>query len=218
MKITAIENGARVLAPAKINLFFEILFKRDDGFHEIETLATPISLYDVLEIQFAKKGDSTNLVCLDESGAVNAPLPTDERNLVWRAAEAFFAEIGEKWPLSMKIFKKIPEKAGLGGGSSDAAAALAVLNKLYGYPVRPERLRAIGGELGSDVPLFLTSGASLGRGRGEIVESFAFPEVWLAVIKPFEGLATPAVFRRYAELPPTSKRSLSEYAAALIEN
>ncbi len=213
--------GLRVWSPAKVNLFFEILFKRDDGFHEIQTVATPIDLCDELEfwLRDAKTGakiKKTSIVeCVDAAGAPVPDVPTDDRNLIIRAAKAFDEAFGEPTPVSIRVVKRIPSQAGLGGGSSDAAATLAALNELRGRPFSNERLREIGGRLGSDVPLFLLDGASVGRSRGEIVEPFDLPEIWLVVLKPTEGLSTPAVFRRYVALPSTPKRSLDAFCAAV---
>ena len=213
--------GLRVWAPAKVNLFFEILFKRDDGFHEIQTVATPIELCDELEfrLQGEKTGaeiEKTSIIeCVDEAGNPVPGVPLDDRNLIIRAAQAFDEAFGEPTPVSIRVVKRIPSQAGLGGGSSDAAATWAALNELRGRPFSNERLREIGGRLGSDVPLFLLDGASVGRSRGEIVEPFDLPEIWLVVLKPTEGLSTPEVFRRYAALAPTPKRSLDDFCAAV---
>ena len=213
--------GLRVWAPAKVNLFFEILFKRDDGFHEIQTVATPIGLCDELEFwsRDAKTDaeiEKTSIVeCVDAAGKPVPDVPLDDRNLIIHAAKAFDEAFGEPTPVSIRVVKRIPSQAGLGGGSSDAAATLAALNELRGRPFSNERLREIGGRLGSDVPLFLLDGASVGRSRGEIVEPFEAPEIWLVVLKPTEGLSTPAVFRQYVALPPTPKRSLADFCAAV---
>jgi 4-diphosphocytidyl-2-C-methyl-D-erythritol kinase len=213
--------GLRVWAPAKVNLFFEILFKRDDGFHEFQTVATPIGLCD--ELTFLSRDEKTGaeiektsiVECVDASGKLVPDVPLDDRNLIIRAAKAFDEAFGEPTPVSIRVVKRIPSQAGLGGGSSDAAATLAALNELRGRPFSNERLREIGGRLGSDVPLFLLDGASVGRSRGEIVEPFESPEIWLVVLKPTEGLSTPAVFRQYVALPPTPKRSLDDFCAAV---
>ncbi len=213
--------GLRVWAPAKINLFFEILFKRQDGFHEIQTVAAPIELCDELEfvVRNKKNGakiEKTSIVeCVDEAGFPVPGVPTDERNLIVRAAKAFDDAFGEPTPVEIRVLKRIPSQAGLGGGSSDAAATLFALNELRGRPLSNERLREIGGRLGSDVPLFLIDGASVGRSRGELVEPFELSEIWLVVLKPGEGLSTPEVFRRYAATPPDSKRALADFCAAV---
>ena len=213
--------GLRVGAPAKVNLFFEILFKRDDGFHEIQTVATPIGLCD--ELTFLSRDEKTGaeiektsiIECVDEAGKPVPGVPLDDRNLIIRAARAFDEAFGTPTPVSIRVVKRIPSQAGLGGGSSDAAATLAALNELRGRPFSNERLREIGGRLGSDVPLFLLDGASVGRSRGEIVEPFDLPKIWLVVLKPTEGLSTPAVFRQYVALAPTAKRSLDDFCAAV---
>lgn len=213
--------GLRVWAPAKINLFFEILFKREDGFHEIQTVAAPIELCDELEFVVRDRKNRTGIgktsivECVDEAGAPVPGVPTDERNLIVRAAKAFDDAFGEPTPVAIRVLKRIPSQAGLGGGSSDAAATLFALNELRGRPLSNERLREIGGRLGSDVPLFLIDGASVGRSRGEIVEPFELSEIWLVVLKPGEGLSTPEVFRRYAAIPPSSKRALADFCAAV---
>ena len=213
--------GLRVWAPAKVNLFFEILFKRGDGFHEIQTVATPVGLCDELEFWLrdektgAEIGETSITECVDEAGEAVPGVPLDDRNLIIRAAQAFDEAFGTPTPVAIRVVKRIPSQAGLGGGSSDAAATLAALNELRGRPFSNERLREIGGRLGSDVPLFLLDGASVGRSRGEIVEPFDLPEIWLVVLKPTEGLSTPAVFRQYVALPPTSKRSLDDFCAAV---
>lgn len=212
--------GLRVWAPAKVNLFFEVLFKRDDGFHEIQTVATPIGLCDELEFRLREEKNGAKIEktsifeCVDAAGAPVPDVPLDDRNLIIRAAKAFDEALGTPTPVSIRVVKRIPAQAGLGGGSSDAAATLAALNELRGRPFSNERLREIGGRLGSDVPLFLLDGASVGRSRGEIVEPFELPEIWLVVLKPTEGLSTPAVFRQYAALP-TTKRSLDAFCAAV---
>ncbi len=220
MQIEVLKQGAlyRVWAPAKVNLFFEILGKRSDGYHEIQTVVAPISLFDRLDFHFARGVESDlTLECYDEEGKPDPTVPTDRSNLVARACDVFFDEIAkldkkyESFSLLVKIFKKIPSKAGLGGGSSDAAAALAVLNVASGFPFSKEKLQELAGRIGSDAPLFFEEGASIGRGRGEIVEPIDLPELFLVVLKPNVGLSTPEVFRTYASAPKKPKRSLEEF-------
>lgn len=219
MKIDVVEAGRlyRAQAPAKLNLFFEILGKRSDGFHEIETLVAPIDLYDRLEFQFCPSATfEVEVECFDEKGRPSAAAPSDETNLVARAARAFWEKANEfqlcdhKTRLRVKIFKKIPTKAGLGGGSSDAAATLLVLAKHAGAAVLQSSVRALASRLGSDVPLFLERGASIGRGRGERVEAFELPEIWTAVVKPTASLSTPEVYREYSRSSHSSARSLEK--------
>ena len=224
MKIEVLKQGAlyRVWAPAKVNLFFEILGKRPDGYHEIQTVATPISLFDRLDFYLLpdKEPDLT-LECYDAEGKTDPTVPTDRSNLVARAYDVFFDEIAklgkkcDQVSCLVKIFKKIPSKAGLGGGSSDAAATFAVLNAASGFPFSKEKLQELAGRVGSDVPLFFEEGASIGRGRGEIVEPIDVPELFLVVLKPNVGLSTPEVYRTYASAPKKPKRSLEEFLATV---
>ncbi len=211
-----------VLAPAKVNLFFEVSDRRADGYHDIETLAAPISLYDKLEFTLLDEGsDELEIEVVDISGKTLTDVPNDRTNLVFRAHEAFRASLRETGrdaslpSFHIKIFKKIPIKSGFGGGSSDAATALSVFNGFVKAPVSEKELRAVAARVGSDVPLFLLDGASLGRGRGEIVEPFDLPELHLVAIKPRAGVATPDAYRRFDETPRRNKRSLADFVVIL---
>jgi 4-diphosphocytidyl-2-C-methyl-D-erythritol kinase len=152
----------QILAPAKINLSLRILNRRPDGFHDIETLISPISLYDKIDIE--KQSRLIDFSCDDPS------LPTDDHNLVVRAAKLFFEKTKVKSGASIKLEKKIPHGAGLGGGSSDAAATLRGLNQLFEAKLSGEKLAELGSAIGSDVPFFLFESAAICKGRGEIVE------------------------------------------------
>ncbi len=191
-----------LLAPAKINLSLRVLRKRPDQFHEIETLMLPVSVYDELSITPTLPASSPTglrLTCSDPS------LPTDDSNLVYRAARLFFEHAGLPHSVTLHLKKAIPHGAGLGGGSSDAASTLSGLNTLFNYPLSPETVHAIAGSLGSDVPFFLTGGAALCRGRGEIVEPFPFAEkLSILLIKPGFSIPTPWAYRQWQtshELP-----------------
>jgi 4-diphosphocytidyl-2-C-methyl-D-erythritol kinase len=152
----------QVFAPAKINLSLKILARRSDGFHEIETLIAPISLCDEIEIH---KSDSEgiNVHCDDSS------VPTGDDNLVIRAADRFFEAVRLKPAVSFDLKKKIPHGAGLGGGSSDAAATLLALNELFETKLPHEALAELAEPIGSDVPFFIFQSAALCKGRGELV-------------------------------------------------
>ncbi|MDD3590225.1 MAG: 4-(cytidine 5'-diphospho)-2-C-methyl-D-erythritol kinase [Thermoguttaceae bacterium] len=216
MKIEVIEEGRRwrVWAPAKINLFFEILGKRPDGFHEIETVVSQMDLYDRLEFERTST-PGLRLECYDEEGNLAPEIPCDERNLVAKAYLAFFSEYSGCANFSgikCRLYKKIPTKSGLGGGSTDAAASLAVFNMAAETRLSKERLQQIAGRVGSDVALFLEEGGSIGRGRGELVEPFETPSLSLVLLKPQEGLSTPAVYERYASTAGgEEKKSLDEF-------
>ena len=170
-------QAMQVFAPAKINLLLKILHRRSDGFHEIETLIVPISLCDELKIDKKEKG--IEFRCQDPS------VPQDEDNLVVRAAKSFFAAVKIKPAVSIHLKKKIPHGAGLGGGSSDAAATLLALNRLFETNLSREELAKLGSEIGSDVPFFIFESAARCRGRGELVTPVRLPEqLSILLLKP----------------------------------
>ncbi|PYL18063.1 MAG: 4-(cytidine 5'-diphospho)-2-C-methyl-D-erythritol kinase [Verrucomicrobia bacterium] len=154
-------SAMQVLAPAKINLSLKILGRRSDGFHEIETLITPISLYDKVDIE--KQSRWIDFSCDDPT------VPSGDENLVVRAAKAFFEKTKISGGVGIKLHKKIPHGAGLGGGSSDAAATLRALNQLFKTKLSREELAKLGSNIGSDVSFFLFESAAVCKGRGEIV-------------------------------------------------
>jgi 4-diphosphocytidyl-2-C-methyl-D-erythritol kinase len=178
----------RVQALAKLNLFLRIVGRREDGFHELETVFQSIDLAD--ELSFASADD------LQLTGGSDAAAPGPE-NLVLRAAAALRAATGYAGGASIQLEKQIPVGAGLGGGSSDAAATLVALNHLWELNLSRERLAGLAAALGSDVPFFLHGGTRIGRGRGEILEP----------IPGDEGYARDAGTRRRDEKRP----SLSGY-------
>src|SRR5207245_7292000 len=151
----------QVFAPAKINLSLRILGRRDDGFHEIETLISPISLHDKIDIE--KQDRWIDFTCDDQS------LPSGDNNLAVRAAKLFFDQTKIKSGVSIKLRKQIPHGAGLGGGSSDAAATLRALNQLFEAKLSREELAKVGWTVGSDVAFFVFECAGIGQGRGAIV-------------------------------------------------
>jgi 4-diphosphocytidyl-2-C-methyl-D-erythritol kinase len=178
-------------APAKINLTLRVLGKREDGFHEIETLIVPLGLADRLTIEEAEEWSFS---CDDPT------VPGDERNLVVRAARLFFAETGVKGNARVRLMKTIPHGAGLGGGSSDAAATLRMLDQFYGTGLARERLMRMAAELGSDVPVFIAGGAAWCRGRGEIVEPADFAQrLPVLLLKPNFGVPTPWAYKHWKD-------------------
>ena len=155
----------RLLAPAKVNLSLRILGRRQDGFHEIESLVQKISIYDRISIS-ERTNQGIGLTCSDPS------LPTGPDNLAHRAAQLFIESSGiREKGISIHLDKVIPHGAGLGGGSSDAATVLMGLNTLFKLSWTREQLTELGQEIGSDVPLFLYPSPALVSGRGEIVKS-----------------------------------------------
>ncbi len=183
----------KLVAPAKVNLSLRILGRRDDGFHEIETLLAPIGLSDEVEITTAP-GDEVTLTSDDSS------IPTDEGNLAVRAARAFADHTGFRSAVRIHLQKNIPHGAGLGGGSSDAATVLLALDKLHGTDLPTETLELIAATLGSDVPFFIRRQPAWARGRGEILDpaTLAGP-LPLVLIKPPFGIETPWAYQAYAE-------------------
>ncbi len=150
-------------APAKINLFLEVLERRADGFHELDTVMQAVSLSDTLELRARGAGEFSVSV-------TGLPAPTDENNLVLRAARLLAERGGHNQGVHVSLHKRIPIGGGLGGGSSDAAAVLRGLNSLWGLGAGCDELQTLGAELGSDVNFFLHGGTALCRGRGELVE------------------------------------------------
>jgi 4-diphosphocytidyl-2-C-methyl-D-erythritol kinase len=168
-------QGIEELAHAKVNLFLRVLGRREDGFHEIETLMAPITLCDSLEIERANKFD---FHC-DE------PALASEDNLVVRAAHLFFLEANREPKVRLALRKEIPHGAGLGGGSSDAAAALRGLNRFFNAGLSNEKLSTLAAQLGSDVSFFVNETAASCSGRGEIVTPAALPvQLSLLLLKP----------------------------------
>jgi len=161
-------------AYAKVNLGLRVLGRREDGYHELETIFQEISVRDVLTIAVQPEGITI--------GCSDPVIPVDEGNLAWRAADLLRRSAGIGLGCNIQIKKNIPTGAGLGGGSSDAAATLKALNREWGLHWPLERLLPLAAELGSDVPFFLRGGCALGRGRGEILQPLAIPQGWWGVL------------------------------------
>lgn len=178
-------------APAKINLTLAVLGKRSDGFHDIESIVMPVALYDRLLVRDGPNG-GIDLSCSDPS------LTEGPDNLVHRAARLLRQRAGQNRGACLELTKRIPVGAGLGGGSSDAAVTLIGLNELWRLGLTRSELAGIAAELGSDVPLFLTAGPSIIRGRGERVEPIRLD--WsgrIVLVAPRFGMNTAEVYRRW---------------------
>jgi 4-diphosphocytidyl-2-C-methyl-D-erythritol kinase len=208
-----------VFTPAKLNLFLEVLGKRADGFHEIETLMVPVGLCDTLALEptpsGAIEGDCHWRLPASARGASPAAkLPSADENLAVRAARMLRAASGVTAGTTIRLVKRIPLEAGLAGGSSDAAAALVAANIAWQLNWPIERLATIAAELGSDVPFFLQGRPAVCRGRGERIE----PQEKLAplsfvIVHPPAGLSTAAVYRecRPSEAPRSSAALLDAW-------
>jgi 4-diphosphocytidyl-2-C-methyl-D-erythritol kinase len=181
----------------KVNLILNILGKRPDGFHEVETLLYPLRLTDRLD--FTHRGVGIQLSCSDPS------LPTDANNLVFRAAAAFFETANLNEGIAIHLEKRLPIAAGIGGGSANAAATLLALNELFPGRLKSEQLYQLAATLGADVPFFLQSQPALGLGKGEQVEplpSFAAMKgKYLILAHPGFGISTPWAYKELARFP-----------------
>ena len=234
MIVHRIAAGVKVLTPAKLNLFFEVLSRRNDGFHEIETLMCPIDLYDTLLFLEDPSG-RLELKCEavlgfggrhraesepveskhTESGSAElGDLPEGRDNLVMQAAELLRQRAGVSSGARMQLFKRIPSAAGLGGGSSDAAAALVAANEAWRLGWSLDQLARVAAELGSDVPFFLVGGSAACRGRGERIEPIGTAGILhFVVARPPGGLSTADVYG--ACKPSESPRDIRPLSEAL---
>jgi len=188
---------AVVRSYAKINLSLDIQGVRPDGYHAIESVMQSISLHDALTLTFGEPG--IRVTC-------DMPeIPTDERNLAYQAAAMFFERMEIEPALDIHIEKRIPPEAGLGGGSSNAAAVLSVLGSAFG--VQGSGLSEPAAEIGSDVPFFLIGGTAFVRGRGEIIQPLTdISPWWLVIVKPPFGVSTAWAYRRLDELGAAGKQ------------
>ncbi len=180
-------------AYAKINLYLDVTGIRDNGYHNIKSIMQTVDLHDEVTVETfrADKGDSMiELTCSDHA------VPLGEKNIAYKAATAFFREAGiDSFNCRIHVAKHIPMEAGLAGGSTDAAAVLRLLNKLYGKPFDTDRLCSIGGKLGADVPFCIQGGTCLCEGIGEILTPLpSIPDCFIAVARGGEGVSTPVAY------------------------
>ena len=181
-------------APAKINLYLHIVGRRPDGFHELETLMAPISLGDTLEIELIPDGI--------EFTYSDPALADAKDNLATRAARLFLDEFKPYAGVRIHLEKRIPVGAGLGGGSSDAAAVLLALRALSRLDCSTTKLVALAARLGSDVPFFIYGQPAICHGRGEIVEPMALKQKYQGLlVHPGFGVSTPWAYKTYAQQP-----------------
>jgi 4-diphosphocytidyl-2-C-methyl-D-erythritol kinase len=174
-------------APAKINLFLRVLRKRTDGYHDISSLLQKITRYD--ELTFTLKPVGINLAC------PGSDLPTSEDNLVFRAAQSIFAYTDYPSGVEIKLIKKIPLAAGLGGGSSDAATTLIALNEICSLGLKKRDLMMLGAKLGADVPFFIFGNTALASGIGDKLKTVQnMPELNFVLINPQFQLSTKTVY------------------------
>jgi len=185
-------QAMQVFAPAKINLSLKILGRRDDDFHEIETLIVPISLSDEMKIE--KNEGGIEFRCDDPF------VPLSDDNLVIQAAKSFFVATELEPAVSIELKKKIPLGAGLGGGSSDAASTLLALNHLFEANLTHDELAELGATAGSDVPFFVFESPAICRGRGEVVTPIQLPErLSILLLKPAFVVPTQLAYSRWQD-------------------
>ncbi|QDU77517.1 4-diphosphocytidyl-2-C-methyl-D-erythritol kinase [Bremerella volcania] len=216
MLFQRLASKVSVLAPAKINLFLELLGKRPDGFHQLETIMVAVSLFDRLEVTPTKQrdialdcawdpGQLAQATRLGDSSRLLGDLPPQDSNLVYRAVKLLQSEENVSHGAQIVLRKRIPSASGFGGASSDAAAALFAASKAWNLNLSIDRLSELAARLGSDIPFFffagqLGSGQAIATGRGENIESFAGRRLDLVLIRPAGGISTAEAYRR-CQLP-----------------
>lgn len=179
---------------AKINLTLDVLSKRENGYHDISMIMQTVSLFDLIIIDKTESGIeiSTNL----------RYLPCNEKNIAYKAADAFFKESGINGGVKIRIHKNIPVSAGLAGGSGNCAAALTAVNMLYGTPLSKDKLCAIGASLGADVPYCFDGSTQLAEGIGEILTPLPkMPDAYILLVKPNINVSTGTVYERIDSAP-----------------
>ena len=219
-----------VISPAKINLFLEVIARRADGFHEIETLMGAVTIFDTLE--FIPRDDGELRLTCRWAGGIRArgsrpvktparlschqplgDLPEGDQNIVYRAVSSLRERSGSCRGADIRLTKRIPSAAGLGGASSDAAGALVAATVAWGLQWPLPRLAELAAELGSDIPYFLAGGWARCRGRGERIEGERGSRLHIAVVRPKTGLSTREVYGRCR--PPAVPRGASPLRVGL---
>jgi len=192
-------GSVTVRVPGKVNLYLAVGDRRDDGYHELTTVFHAVSLLDEVTVRNA------DVLSVEMSGEGVESLPTDERNLAWRAAELMAEHVGRAPDVAISIEKAIPVAGGMAGGSADAAAVLVAINTLWELGVPRRDLHALAAQLGSDVPFALHGGTALGTGRGEELATVLARSTfhWVLAFAD-DGLSTPAVFSEIDRLRDTA--------------
>jgi 4-diphosphocytidyl-2-C-methyl-D-erythritol kinase len=209
MIIRPIAGGVEIFAPAKLNLFLEVLGRRPDGYHEIETVMVAVGLYDTLTILDEPSGE-LRLRCNDPT------LPVDGNNLVLKAADRLKQATGYGGGARIELTKAIPAQAGLAGGSSDAAATLVGLDRIWDLGLSRDRLDDLASEVGSDVAFFNHVPAAICRGRGEQVEEIPLEgRLYFVLVCPPVGLSTADVYRQV--VPPGEPRAVGAIRDVLAQ-
>ncbi len=196
---------------AKLNLTLDVLGKREDGYHDLQSVMQTVSIRDDIEIDVGT-GKPWKLLCTDEN------IPTDERNLAWKAAKVY-CDAMKKDPdgIEIRIHKRIPSGAGMGGGSADAAAVLRALNRHYGEPLSIFALAELGAQVGSDVPFCTLCGTAMVEGRGEKLRKLPnMPECIFVICKPDFSVSTPELYRKIDEVAIAQRPNNQAMESALL--
>lgn len=207
-------NKYKVFANAKINLGLNVYEKDSDNYHKLDTIMLPVNLKDELEIIIFNEEGFLNIECSDKN------IPTDKKNILYKTYELFFDKL-KKSSLKINVFlkKNIPSEAGLGGGSSDAATFLKILNKYYENYFDIESLKKIAFEIGSDVPFFIENKVSRVSGKGETIKEIESKfESTLLLIKPDFGISTKIAYDNFDKLKNIKYSNLDNIEKGLIEN
>jgi 4-diphosphocytidyl-2-C-methyl-D-erythritol kinase len=208
--VGVLTRKVRLRAFAKVNYALEVRGLRGDGYHEIASVMQSVSLADELEIERSKGGFE---LFFEPEGVEVGPL---EENTVYKAWALLWEVSGHELPVRIRLHKKIPAGAGLGGGSADAAAVLVGMNELFGLGLDAENLRAIGARIGADVPFCLSGGTALGEGIGEVLTPLpAPPNHHLVLAKPIQSADTGEIYRAYDKHHAEGRASVDPVVAAL---
>lgn len=193
----------KIQCPAKVNLTLKVVGKREDGFHNIDSVMQTISLFDYLTISI-EDGDKTEILLSGNSDEI----PYDESNLVYKATKLFLSQLeNQEYKISVYIEKNIPIAAGLAGGSTDAAGVLYGLNKLLNEPLSKEKLHELCAKLGSDLNLCLEGGRQKTSGRGEVLEQMPFEDFGISLIKPINlGISAKEAYTKFSGKTKNSQR------------
>lgn len=204
--MTPLNSNIALIANAKINTFLDITGKRADGYHLLETVMQSIDLADIVTIELTHDDEIT-------VSSSDPTVPEDEGNICYKAAELFFALLGERASTDIFIDKRIPHGAGLGGGSADAAATLRGLNELYGRPFDEATMLRLAVKTGADVPFCMTGGTKLCRGIGEIMtDEKPYPAKYFLIVKPDFEFNTKAAYADYdVTMVPRKERQNNEF-------
>ncbi|WP_437190745.1 4-(cytidine 5'-diphospho)-2-C-methyl-D-erythritol kinase [Planctomicrobium sp. SH527] len=222
MRLQRQGNSLIAWTPAKLNLSLKVLGRRADGYHDLQTVMLSVQHYDVLQFSPAESG-TVQLACetcFPRSFVTSTVLEANDRNLVIRAARLLKQQTGATDGVSIQLLKRIPMEAGMGGGSSDAAATLVALNQLWELKLSLSDLHELAAQLGSDVNFFLESPvAGICSGRGESIEAIpVVGKLHFVIVKPLFGLSTAKVFQEWATQQASVSHSMDEVQAALASS